>query len=85
MEMIDGRRFKRGAILDERALRDIAVRRLKADLREVKDFQPRELKTLPFTPSDDESREVRAARPASSPRARGATAGTSPAASWPCC
>ena len=54
MEMIDGRRFKRGAILDERALRDIAVRRLKADLREVKDFQPRELKTLPFTPSDDE-------------------------------
>jgi len=54
MEMIDGRRFKRGAILDERALRDIAVRRLKADLREVKDFQQRELKTLPFTPSDDE-------------------------------
>ena len=32
MEMIDGRRFKRGANLDERALRDIAVRRLKADL-----------------------------------------------------
>ena len=54
MEMIDGRRFKRGASLDERALRDIAVRRLKADLREVKDFQPRELKTLPFTPDDDE-------------------------------
>ena len=54
MEMIDGRRFKRGASLDERALRDIAVRRLKADLREVKDFQPRELKTLPFTPNDDE-------------------------------
>ena len=54
MEMIDGRRFKRGASLDERALRDIAVRRLKADLREVKGFQPRELKTLPFTPGDDE-------------------------------
>ena len=33
MEMIDGRRFQRGASLDERALRDIAVRRLKADLR----------------------------------------------------
>ena len=39
MEMIDGRRFKRGANLDERALRDIAVRRLKADLQEVKGFQ----------------------------------------------
>jgi superfamily II DNA or RNA helicase len=54
MEMIDGRRFKRGASLDERALRDIAVRRLKADLREVKGFQPRELKTLAFTPDPDE-------------------------------
>jgi superfamily II DNA or RNA helicase len=54
MEMIDGRRFKRGASLGERALRDIAVRRLKADLRKVKGFQPRQLKTLPFTPSDDE-------------------------------
>ncbi len=54
MEMIDGRRFKRGASLNERALRDIAVRRLKADLREVKDFHPRELKPLPFTPSEDE-------------------------------
>jgi superfamily II DNA or RNA helicase len=54
MEMIDGRRFKRGASLDERALRDIAVRRLKADLRDVKGFQPRELKTLAFTPDPDE-------------------------------
>ena len=54
MEMIDGRRFKRGASLNERALRDIAVRRLKADLREVKGFQPRELKTLAFTPDPDE-------------------------------
>jgi superfamily II DNA or RNA helicase len=54
MEMIDGRRFKRGAILDERALRDIAVRRLKADLADVKGFRTRELKTLTFTPSKDE-------------------------------
>jgi len=54
MEMIDGRRFKRGASLDERALREIAVRRLKADLRAVKDFVPRELKTLAFTPDPDE-------------------------------
>jgi superfamily II DNA or RNA helicase len=55
MEMIDGRRFKRGASLDERALRDIAVRRLKADLREEKGFRPRELKTLAFTPTQDEA------------------------------
>jgi superfamily II DNA or RNA helicase len=55
MEMIDGRRFKRGANLDERALRDIAVRRLKADLKDVKGFRTRELKTLTFTPSDDET------------------------------
>jgi superfamily II DNA or RNA helicase len=54
MEMIDGRRFKRGANLDERALRDIAVRRLKSDLRGTKDFQARELETLAFTPAKDE-------------------------------
>jgi len=54
MEMIDGRRFKRGANLDEHALRDIAVRRLKADLREQKGFKTRELKTLPFSPDADE-------------------------------
>ena len=54
MEMIDGRRFKRGANLDERALRDIAVRRLKADLKDVKEFRSRELKTLAFTQSMDE-------------------------------
>lgn len=54
MEMIDGRRFKRGASLDERALRDIAVRRLKADLRDEKGFRPRELKTLAFIPAQDE-------------------------------
>jgi superfamily II DNA or RNA helicase len=57
MEMIDGRRFKRGANLDERALRDIAVRRLKADLRGTKDFQARELKTLAFSPASDEVRQ----------------------------
>ena len=57
MEMIDSRRFKRGANLDERALRDIAVRRLKADLRGTKDFQARELKTLAFSPAGDEVRQ----------------------------
>jgi superfamily II DNA or RNA helicase len=57
MEMIDGRRFKRGANLDERALRAIAVRRLKTDLAKEKGFKQREFKSLTFTPSDDEVRE----------------------------
>ena len=57
MEMIDGRRFKRGANLDERALRDIAVRRLKADLKDAKGFLTRELKILAFTPSKDETEQ----------------------------
>jgi superfamily II DNA or RNA helicase len=56
MEMIDGRRFKRGANLDERALRAIAVRRLKTDIK-GKGFKPRELKSLPFTPDDGEVRQ----------------------------
>ena len=54
LEMIDGRRFQRGATLDENALRQIAVRRLKADLKGQKAFQPRELKSLPFTPDEGE-------------------------------
>ncbi|MGH3785212.1 MAG: DISARM system SNF2-like helicase DrmD [Pseudonocardiaceae bacterium] len=56
LEMIDGRRFSRGAILDERALRDIAVRRLKAELTD-KDFKPRRLTVLPFSPNEDEQRQ----------------------------
>jgi superfamily II DNA or RNA helicase len=55
LEMIDGRRFQRGATLDENALRQIAVRRLKADLKDQKGFQPRELKSLPFTPDQGEA------------------------------
>jgi superfamily II DNA or RNA helicase len=57
MEMIDGRRFKRGALLDEQALREIAVRRLKADLREQKAFRPRELEPIIFEPDGDEVRK----------------------------
>jgi len=53
MGMIDGRRFSRGAGLDERALRDVTVRRLKTELK-GEGFKQRELKALPFTPSDDE-------------------------------
>jgi len=53
MEMIDSRRFKRGALLDERALREVTVRRLKSDLPD-KGFKQREVKTIPFTPHTDE-------------------------------
>lgn len=53
LEMIDGRRFSRGASLDERALREVAVRRLKTEL-EDEGFQKRQLKAIPFTPSADE-------------------------------
>lgn len=56
LEMIDGRRFSRGANLDERALREVAVRRLKAELTD-KGFKPRRLKVIPFTPSDEEQRQ----------------------------
>ena len=59
LEMIDGRRFSRGANLDERALREVAVRRLKADLADLTDkgFKTRRLKVIPFTPSEDEQRQ----------------------------
>ncbi len=33
MEMIDPRRFSRGAILDSKALKEVTVRRLKSDLK----------------------------------------------------
>jgi len=56
MEMIDGRRFTRGANLDERALREVTVRRLKTELP-GKQFQKRELKAIVFTPSEDEQRQ----------------------------
>jgi len=51
--MIDGRRFSRGALLDERALREVTVRRLKTELTE-KDFKPRRIATIPFTPNETE-------------------------------
>ncbi|MGI6872401.1 DISARM system SNF2-like helicase DrmD [Amycolatopsis sp. 3B14] len=55
MEMIDGRRFTRGATLDKRALREVAVRRLKSELPE-KGFRARELKQIPFTLDEQEER-----------------------------
>jgi superfamily II DNA or RNA helicase len=53
LEMIDDRRFQRGAQLDEQALREVAVRRLKTEIK-AKNFHPRAIKPLPFEPSADE-------------------------------
>jgi hypothetical protein len=53
MEMIDPRRFSRGALLDAAALKDVTVRRLKRDLK-GKGFKDRQVKTLDFTPEDSE-------------------------------
>jgi superfamily II DNA or RNA helicase len=54
MEMIDSRRFSRGALLDANALKDVTVRRLKRDLV-GKGFKNRKVSALPFIPSDDET------------------------------
>ena len=53
LEMIDGRRFTRGARLDEAALREVTVRRLKAEITD-KGFKTRKVSTLPFVPGEDE-------------------------------
>lgn len=53
MEMIDPRRFARGANLDSTALKDVTVRRLKTDLS-GKGFKKRRVNTLDVTPSDSE-------------------------------
>lgn len=56
LEMIDNRRFSRGATIDSGALRDVTVRRLKTAITD-KDFLPREIRSLPFTPAQDEEEE----------------------------
>ncbi|MFC7532494.1 DISARM system SNF2-like helicase DrmD [Actinoplanes sp. GCM10030250] len=53
LEMVDPRRFQRGARLDPKALDEVTVRRLKSDLPEM-GFPPRTVETIGFTPSDDE-------------------------------
>jgi superfamily II DNA/RNA helicase len=53
MDMIDPRRFSRGALLDSKALKDVTVRRLKTDLS-GKGFKKRKVDALDFTPSDSE-------------------------------
>ncbi|RWU85192.1 DNA helicase [Janibacter hoylei PVAS-1] len=53
LEMIDNRRFARGAKVDQRALEEIKVRRLKSDLPEM-GFKKRQVKQIPFTPAKGE-------------------------------
>ena len=53
LEMVDNRRFSRGATLDEHALREVAVRRLKSQIAD-KSFQPRQIKTVAFEPTREE-------------------------------
>lgn len=56
LEMIDDRRFARGAIVDPGALKEVVVRRLKKDLTVagVRKFPPRRIIALPFSPSVEE-------------------------------
>ncbi len=56
LEMIDSRRFTRGAAIDQKALKEVRVRRLKSELPD-KGFKPRKLKTIPFTPSEEEQEQ----------------------------
>ena len=53
LEMIDPQRFVRGKVLDEQALKDVAVRRLKKDL--AGQFRNRKVEELHFSPSADEA------------------------------
>ena len=54
LEMIDPRRFSRGAEIDHSALAEVAVRRLKTQVEGARAFHRRVLNTLPFTPSAEE-------------------------------
>lgn len=53
LEMIDNRRFSRGATVDSVALKEVTVRRLKRDIKE-KGFKARRLETIHFAASADE-------------------------------
>ncbi|QGF24997.1 DISARM system SNF2-like helicase DrmD [Raineyella fluvialis] len=53
LQMIDDRRFSRGADLDEDALKDVTVRRLKSEITS-KNFKTRTIKPIPFTPDTGE-------------------------------
>lgn len=53
LEMVDFRRFTRGAAIDEKALEEVTVRRLKTNIASLH-FKERHIETIPFTPGDDE-------------------------------
>lgn len=53
MEMIDPQRFARGASIDEKALREVAVRRLKKQIP-AEEFAAREIRELRFESAPDE-------------------------------
>lgn len=53
LEMIDNRRFSRGADVDGEALKDITVRRLKSEITS-KNFQSRVIQPIPFVPTREE-------------------------------
>jgi superfamily II DNA or RNA helicase len=55
LEMIDPQRFVRGNKIDPQALNEVAVRRLKKDLKEAKGFVERTVSPLPYTPTDGEA------------------------------
>lgn len=53
LEMIDDRRFSRGADIDKTALEAVTVRRLKREITE-KGFKERRIEPIPFEPTRDE-------------------------------
>lgn len=53
LEMVDDRRFSRGAQIDQDALDEVTVRRLKSDLPD-KGFQQRVVRQITFTPTAEE-------------------------------
>ena len=53
LEMIDNRRFQRGATVDEQALKEVTVRRLKRNIA-GQGFKARTIHQIPFTPTADE-------------------------------
>ena len=55
LEMIDPRRFARGASIDPTALDEVTVRRLKSQIAD-KDFRRRQVEVLPYDSSGDEER-----------------------------
>jgi len=54
LEMVDDRRFTRGAAIDPTALADVTVRRLKSSLAKDGAFPPRVFESIPFDPDPRE-------------------------------